>query len=149
MFLRRYRARTLWYGQRYVYQHHQHHYWSGRDRWYGSATLTVNNTLFASFTAPADLCLDAGVQSNLGGGLPVQGTATGDLGVYSGPGVTDNGNGSYDFNPATAGAGIATITYTYTDEFGCSASAMDDIEVFAVPNVSLSDPGDFCVDAGV
>ncbi|MEL6638084.1 MAG: hypothetical protein AAFR05_15120, partial [Bacteroidota bacterium] len=114
-----------------------------------TATLTVNNTLVASFTAPADLCLDAGVQGNLSGGMPVQGTATGDLGVYSGPGVTDNGDGTYGFNPATAGAGIATITYTYTDEFGCSASAMDDIEVFAVPNVSLSDPGDFCVDAGV
>jgi hypothetical protein len=34
---------------------------------------------------PADLCIDAGIQSGLGSG-----TATG--GVYSGTGVTDDGN---------------------------------------------------------
>ena len=37
-----------------------------------------------AFTALDDLCIDAGIQTNLGGGLPVGG-------VYSGPGVTDDG----------------------------------------------------------
>ncbi|WP_452218329.1 hypothetical protein, partial [Lacinutrix undariae] len=52
-----------------------------------------------TFTAPSDLCVDAGVQAGLGGG-----TATG--GVYSGAGVTDDGNGTtYAFDPAGAGVG--------------------------------------------
>jgi hypothetical protein len=46
-----------------------------------------------SFTAPADLCLDAGVQTGLGGGTPTGG-------VYSGPGVTDDGNGM-TYSPLT------------------------------------------------
>jgi len=58
-------------------------------------------TLHVNFTAPADLCIDAGVQAGLGGGTPPQGTVTGDLGVYSGSGVTDDGNGmTYSFDPA-------------------------------------------------
>ena len=56
-------------------------------------------------------------RSGLGGGTPPQGSATGDMGVYSGTGVTDDGNGmTYSFDPAAAGVGVHTITYTYTDE---------------------------------
>ena len=78
------------------------------------------------FTAPADLCLDAGNQAGLGGGVPSGG-------VYSGPGVTDGGNGTtYSFDPATAGVGTHTITYTTS--FG---AASDDIEVFALPIVNV------------
>ena len=56
-----------------------------------------------AFTAPADLGEDAGVQSGLGGGTPSQGAETGDKGVYSGPGVTDDGNGmTYSFDPASS-----------------------------------------------
>jgi len=102
-----------------------------------------------TFTALADLCIDAGPQMGLGGGTTVEGTETNDNGVYSGLGVTDNDNGTYDFDPMTAGAGTHTITYTYTDENGCSASAMDDVEVFALPDVMLSDFLGVCVDAGV
>lgn len=87
----------------------------------------------ATFTAPEDLDVDAGVQTGLGGGTPAQGTTAGDMGVYSGPGVTDDGNGmTYSFDPAAAGVGVHTITYMYTDVNGCSASASDDIEVKAV-----------------
>jgi len=76
-------------------------------------------TMGTAFMAPADLCLDAGVQAGLGGGLPVGG-------VYSGDGVTDDGNGmTYSFDPAAAGVGVTTITYT---EVGGMAS--DDVEVF-------------------
>ncbi len=115
---------------------------------------TINVALHAattvSFTAPADLCLDAGNQTGLGGGTPAQGTATGDIGVYGGPGVTDDGNGmTYSFNPATAGVGTHTLTYTYTDDNGCVNSATDMIEVFALPTPSFTALGDLCVDAAV
>ena len=95
-----------------------------------------------SFTALADLCVDAGVQSAQGGGTPTGG-------VYSGPGVTDNGNGTdSDFDPATAGVGVHTITYTYTDGNGCTNSASDDVEVFDLPVVTYGAPADLCIDAG-
>ena len=96
-----------------------------------------------SLTAPADLCIDAGVQTDLGGGTPTGG-------IYDGPGVTDDGNGTtYDFDPAVAGVGTHTLTYTYTDANGCTNSASDDIEVFALPTVTFTAPADLCIDAGV
>ncbi|MEM8906848.1 MAG: lamin tail domain-containing protein, partial [Bacteroidota bacterium] len=97
-----------------------------------------------TFTALADLCIDAGVQMNLGSGSPTGGT-------YSGPGVTDDGNGmTYSFDPSSAGIGVHTITYMFTDVNGCSASASDMVEVFALPNVSLvtTDLG-YCFDSPI
>ncbi|MFT5678411.1 M36 family metallopeptidase [Patiriisocius sp. Uisw_047] len=79
----------------------------------------------ANFTAPADLCQSSFVISNATGGMPFGG-------VYSGPGVTDNGDGySYTFNPATAGPGVHTITYIVQDG-NCSiaSSDSDTVEVF-------------------
>lgn len=101
-----------------------------------SFTETRTFEIFAAptvaFTAPADLDVDAGAQAGLGGGTPAQGTAFGDQGLYSGPGVTDDGNGmTYSFDPAAAGVGVHTITYIYTDANGCSASASDEVEVKA------------------
>lgn len=50
-------------------------------------------------------CVDAGIQTELGGGTPTGGT-------YSGTGVTDDGNGmTYTFDPSIAGAGMVAITY--------------------------------------
>ncbi|WP_198515592.1 HYR domain-containing protein [Ulvibacter sp. MAR_2010_11] len=96
-----------------------------------------------TFTAPADLCIDAGVQAGLGGGTPSGG-------VYSGPGVTDDGNGmTYSFDPAAAGVGVHTLTYTFTDANGCTGSDSDDVEVFALPTVTFTAPADLCIDAGV
>ncbi|MWW23596.1 Ig-like domain-containing protein [Algibacter lectus] len=85
--------------------------------------LLVTPLPTVTFTAPEDLCLDAGIQADLGGG-----TATG--GVYSGTGITDDGNGmTYSFDPAAAGVGIHTITYTLTNANGCTNAVSDDIEV--------------------
>jgi hypothetical protein len=96
-----------------------------------------------TFTAPADLCIDAGIQSGLGSG-----TATG--GVYSGTGVTDDGNGeTYSFDSAAAGIGTHTITYTFTNAKGCTNSANDVVEVFALPTVTFTAPADLCIDAGI
>ena len=95
------------------------------------------------FTALADLCIDAGVQVDLGGGAPTGG-------VYSGAGVTDDGNGmTYSFAAAAAGVGVHTLTYTFTDMNGCTNSASDDVEVFALPVVAFTAPADMCVSAGV
>ncbi|WP_040280106.1 vWA domain-containing protein, partial [Psychroserpens damuponensis] len=100
--------------------------------------LTVNTLPIVNFTAPEDVCLEVGVQSDLYGGIP-QG------GVYSGVGVTDDGNGmTYSFDPAVVGAGVHTITYDFVDENGCSNSASDDIEIYPItPDDTAS--GEVCV----
>ncbi|MFT5265890.1 MAG: hypothetical protein ACI8YQ_004648, partial [Polaribacter sp.] len=90
-----------------------------------------------SFTAPGDLCINVGVQAGLSGGLPVP--VPGEAGVYSGTGVTDDGNGlTYSFDPAAAGVGVYTLSYMYTDQFGCTNSATDDVEVLDLPVVAFT-----------
>ncbi len=94
----------------------------------------------ALFSAPDDVCASE-AEFTGGGGSPFGG-------VYSGPGVTDNGDGaSYTFDPASAGVGVHDITYT-VDDGACSvsSSATDSIEVLAVPNSPLTTGvTDFCV----
>lgn len=78
----------------------------------------------ASFTAPGSVCASA-EPFIAGGGSPMGGT-------YSGPGVTDNGNGTYTFNPEVAGVGVHTITYSITaSDCAEASSASDTIEVTA------------------
>ena len=62
----------------------------------------------------------------LRGGLPVGGT-------YSGAGII----GGAAFDPALAGAGTHSISYTYTNADGCSATVVDEIEVYFVEDVVL------------
>ena len=108
-----------------------------------SDTVEVFNIPTVSFTAPADLCIDAGIQTGLGGGTPSGG-------MYSGNGVTDDGNGTtYSFNPTTAGTGNQNITYSFTNANGCSNTASDTVEVFNIPTVSFTAPTDLCIDAGI
>ena len=95
----------------------------------------------AAFTAPDDVCLSDGVQTGLGGGTPFGG-------VYSGPGVTDDGNGStYSFDPAAAGVGVHTISYeVQAGTCSVASTATDDIEVLAVPNSPVTTGAmDVCV----
>ncbi|MDT0555096.1 M36 family metallopeptidase [Patiriisocius hiemis] len=97
----------------------------------------------ATFVAPQDVCATEAPLTGLGGGSP-QG------GVYSGPGVTDDGNGiTYTFDPAAAGEGVHTITYNLPASNCAPASSdSDTIEVLAVgpaPTVTGADgycPGD-------
>ncbi len=91
-----------------------------------AVSILINPLPTVTFTAPADLAEDAGVQTALGGGTPTGG-------MYSGPGVIDDANGlTYSFDPAAAGVDTHTITYTFADANGCSRSASDDVEVFMV-----------------
>ncbi|WP_044085316.1 T9SS type A sorting domain-containing protein [Lewinella cohaerens] len=116
---------------------------SGECSGMSSGTVTVYPTPDVSFTALPDLDISAGVQTGLGGGAPAQGTVTGDSGVYSGPGVTDDGNGmTYSFDPTVAGVGMHTLSYTYTSAAGCSQTATGDVTVSSEPL-----PGDMCTDA--
>ncbi len=59
-------------------------------------------------------------------------------GTFSGPGITDNGNGSASFDPAAAGQGTHTITFSYTDGNGCSNSTSQQTTVGAGATVSFS-----------
>lgn len=96
------------------------------------------------FTDPGDFCIDAGVQMGLGGGTP-------EGGEYTGPGVTDDDNGtSFTFDPAAATVGMHTLFYTYTDPVnGCVETAEVMIEVFGLPTISC--PTDIAqgTDAGI
>ncbi len=114
-----------------------------------TATVAAATPLVVTFTDdPVDACVSSSDQMGLGDGMPAEGTEGGDDGVYSGPGVTDNNDGTYDFSPSTAGIGIHTITYTYTSASGCTNSATVDVEVYGAPNVTFTDaPMDACVDA--
>ncbi|MEP0266150.1 BspA family leucine-rich repeat surface protein [Dokdonia sp.] len=96
-----------------------------------------------TFTAPAPICIDAGVQTGLSGGTPSGG-------IYSGTGVTDNGNGmTYSFDPTVTGIGTHTITYEVTDSNSCIAIASDTVEVAALPTVTFTAPPNLPVDAGI
>ena len=95
----------------------------------------------AAFTAPEDVCASEGILTGLGGGTPFGG-------VYSGPGVTDDGNGAtYSFDPAVAGVGVHTITYeVQAGTCSVASSASDTIEVLAVPNgPTTTGAADICV----
>lgn len=95
----------------------------------------------AAFTAPNDVCASEPEMTGLGGGTPFGG-------VYSGPGVTDDGNGAtYSFDPAIAGVGVHTIMYeVQASTCSIASSATDDIEVLAVPNGPVTTgASDICV----
>ena len=92
----------------------------------------------AEFSAPADVCIDVGVMTGLSGGSPFGG-------VYSGPGVTDDGNGlTYTFDAALAGVGIHTITYSIpaTD---CAPASSDTDQIEVTEGLVVECPADIVV----
>lgn len=105
---------------------------------------TAVDTFFYTFAAISltgleNLCLDAGVQAGLSGGSPSGG-------VYSGPGVTDDGNGmTFSFDPFAAGAGMHTISYTLA---GGGAPATSSVEVYAIPEITFTAETEITYEAG-
>ncbi|WP_182042412.1 M36 family metallopeptidase [Moheibacter lacus] len=92
----------------------------------------------AEFSAPGDVCIDVDVMTGLSGGSPFGG-------VYSGPGVTDDGNGTtYTFNPQTAGVGVHTITYAVpaTD---CAPASSDTDQIEVTEGLMVDCPDDIVV----
>lgn len=79
---------------------------------------------FSSLDVVDEVCLSDGIQTGLSGGSP-------EGGVYSGPGVTDDGNGAtFTFDPSVGGPGLVTVTYLVNDFCsGAPTSLTDDIEV--------------------
>lgn len=95
----------------------------------------------AELSVIEDVCEGSQVQTNLGGGTPFGG-------VYSGPGVTDNGDGNtFTFDPAVAGVGVHTISYeVFASACTVASTAIDTIEVIAVdPGPVTLGVSDFCV----
>ncbi|MCF6306677.1 MAG: M36 family metallopeptidase [Flavobacteriaceae bacterium] len=95
----------------------------------------------AAFIAPVDVCENEPELTGLGGGSPSGG-------VYSGTGVTDDGNGAtYSFNPAVAGVGIHIISYeVQAGTCSVASTATDTIEVLAIPpGPTTTGAADFCV----
>ena len=96
----------------------------------------------AIFEAPADVCASAEALTGLRGGIPSGG-------VYSGTGVTDDGNGlTYSFDPEVAGVGVHTISYEVPESQCTTASTdVDTIEVLAVPDSPATQGvSGFCID---
>lgn len=77
---------------------------------------------------PATLCQDD-VDINLEAFFVNSGAVIAD-GTFSGPGITDNGNGTAIFSPDDAGTGIHIINYNYTDPVTqCTGSASHSIQI--------------------
>ncbi len=64
-------------------------------------------------------------------------------GTWSGTGITDAVNGTFD--PTIAGVGIYNITYDVVNGL-CSDSDNTNITVLIAPDASITDPGEFCSD---
>ncbi len=82
----------------------------------------------ANLSVLEEVCASSEILTDLGGGTPNGGT-------YSGPGVTDNGNGStYTFDPAAAGVGVHVINYQVpAGPCSVASSDTDTTEVLSVP----------------
>ena len=86
-----------------------------------AATFTINALPTVSFTGlAASYCQDAAA-------VTLTGNQSG--GTFTGNGVTNNGNGSASFNPATAGVGTHSITYSYTDGNTCTNTQVQSVQV--------------------
>ena len=103
----------------------------------GSSSSVSDGTESFDSPVPAistaeEVCVGQGVQV-YGGGTPIGGE-------YSGPGVTDNGDGlTYTFDPADAGIGTHSIGYDVTTACA-SGTAFDDLEVITdVPEIICQD----------
>jgi len=77
--------------------------------------------------------------------VTLTGSPLGATGIFSGSGITNNGDGTASLNPAAAGAGIHTVTYTYADPVnGCSNSQTQDVTINGLPKGSFSGTNSIC-----
>jgi len=107
-----------------------------------SQNVEINGIPGVSFTGlSADYCIDAAAVTLTGNQAP--------NGTFSGPGITDNGNGTATFNPGTAGVGGPhSITYFYSTGTGCGAAQTQQVVVNPLPTMSFTGlSAAYCVDA--
>ena len=105
----------------------------------GSSTSIADGT--AAFDLPPglgspsldtvnSLCITSGTQNGLGGGTPSGG-------VYSGIGVSDDGNGStFTFDPTVNGVGSVVVSYTLTNI--CTSTSEVDTDTIVIGNNALA-----------
>ncbi len=58
-------------------------------------------------------------------------------GTFSGPGITDNGDGTANFDPSSAGVG-GDVIYTYTDLLGCVGDTVYSVLVNPIPTTPVA-----------
>jgi hypothetical protein len=105
-------------------------------------TVEVTGIPGVTFTGLASAyCIDASTVTLTGNNAPD--------GSFSGPGITDNGNGTATFNPATAGiGGPYNITYSFTNPLGCGFAETQQVVVNPLPDLSFTGlAAAYCVDA--
>ena len=93
--------------------------------------ITVNAAADATIAAAGPFCTSD---------LPLNLSAVSPGGTWTGTGITDGVNGTFD--PSVAGIGTWTITYTLSGT--CGATDTEDIAVNASPNANIVTPGSFC-----
>lgn len=87
---------------------------------------------FSGLNVIDEVCLSDGIQTGLSGGNPAGG-------IYSGIGVTDDGNGTtFTFDPSIGGPGLVTVSYA-VDDFctGAPTTLTDEINVTNEPPVII------------
>ena len=94
-------------------------------------TIVVNASANTTITPAGPFCADAS-SVNL--------TAASGGGIWSGTGITNSSNGTFD--PATAGAGSYVIKYVISG--ACADSSTTTIVVNAVPNTAINAVGNLC-----
>ncbi len=90
--------------------------------------VTVATPTTLELTGASLVCVDDDIVSFTGTPAPA-GMAMGAFSTTATAGLSDNGDGTADFDPTTAGAGTYDVTYTYTDPDGCPSSITNSIEV--------------------
>ena len=95
--------------------------------------ITVNELPLIVLSSPQiDYCEDA-LSFNL--------SANPTGGNWSGTAISNSGF----FEPNQASIGVNSLTYDYTDSNGCFNSESIDININALPSVSFSTSGPFCI----
>lgn len=98
-----------------------------------TSTVTVTGLPLVSFSGlGSQYCVSSSTPVSLTGFPQNSG------GVFTGAGISDNGNGTATFVPSSAGSGVHNITYTYTDGNGCIASQTQSVNVLALPAITFS-----------
>lgn len=101
----------------------------------GVEAFDTPTTASADLNIEEKLCVSEGIVTGLGGGLPVGG-------VYSGVGVTDNGNGTtFTFDTTVVGLGNHTITYS-VPETSCGTASTDTDILEVIESLLVTCPDD-------
>lgn len=103
--------------------------------------VTVTGLPLVSFSGlSSQYCVSSSTPVNL------TGFPSGSGGTFSGPGISDNGNGTASFVPSSAGSGLHNIVYTYQDANGCTNSQTQTVNVLSLPNITFSGlASEYCV----